>query len=131
MRQKQVACILVSIFLLFDVFNACSSSTKEISTLIWKCQIFAIEKNWRSQNLDFLGKKIRRNALTLKSKKVQGIFGGTFIFALSSSVVFRLQNFASDFFFAWEIKEFYQSSFENEVDFRYIMNVSVNMLARN
>ena len=34
----------------------------------------------------------------LKSKKVQGIFGETFIFALSSSAVFRLQKRVSDFF---------------------------------
>ena len=47
---------------------------------------------------NFLGKQIGRNALTLKSKKVQSIFGGTFILALSSSAVFRLQNHISDFF---------------------------------
>ena len=47
---------------------------------------------------NFLGKQIGRNALTLKSKKVQSIFGGTFILALSSSAVFRLQNPVSDFF---------------------------------
>ena len=46
----------------------------------------------------FLGKKIWRNALALKSKKVQGIFGKTFILALLSSAVFRLQNRVSDFF---------------------------------
>ena len=46
----------------------------------------------------FLGKKIWRNALALKSKKVQGIFGKTFILALLSSAVFRLQNCVSDFF---------------------------------
>ena len=46
----------------------------------------------------FLGKKIWKNALVLKSKKVQGIFGKTFILALSYSAVFRLQNRASDFF---------------------------------
>ena len=45
----------------------------------------------------FLGKKIRRNALDLKSKKVQGIFGQTFILILPS-VVFHLQNRVSDFF---------------------------------
>ena len=33
--------------------------------------------------------------------------------------------------FAWEIKCFYQSSLENEVDFREIMNVSPNILAKN
>ena len=47
---------------------------------------------------NFLGKQIGRNALTLKSKKVQSIFGGTFILALSFSAVFRLQNPVSDFF---------------------------------
>ena len=46
----------------------------------------------------FIGKKIWRNALALKSKKVQGIFGKTFILALPSSAVFRLQNCVSDFF---------------------------------
>ena len=46
----------------------------------------------------FLGKKIWRNALALKSKKVQGIFGETFILALLSSAVFRLKNRVSDFF---------------------------------
>ena len=45
----------------------------------------------------FLGKKIWRNALALKSKKVQGIFGKTFILALLSSAVFRLENHVSDF----------------------------------
>ena len=62
------------------------------------CQTFTIEKNGRSQNIDFLGKKIWKNALTLKNKKVQGIFGGTFILALSSSAVFCLQKRVSNFF---------------------------------
>ena len=34
-------------------------------------------------------------------------------------------------FFAREIKDFYQSSLGNEVDFRDIMNVSPNILAKN
>ena len=52
------------------------------------------------QNLKlvFLGKKIWRNALALKSTKVQGIFGETFILTLSSSVVFHLQNHVPNFF---------------------------------
>ena len=36
----------------------------------------------------FLGKKIWRNALVLKSKKIQGIFGKTFSLTLLSSTVF-------------------------------------------
>ena len=46
----------------------------------------------------FLRKKIWRNALALKSKKVQGIFRKMFILALLSSAVFCLQNRVSDFF---------------------------------
>ena len=63
-----------------------------------ECQTFAVKNNWRSQNFDFLGEKIWRNALALKSKKVQGMFGETFILALSSSATFRQQNRASDVF---------------------------------
>ena len=64
-----------------------------------KSEIFTMKNNfWRSQNFGFLGKKIWRNALALKSKKVQGIFGETFILALLSPAIFRLQNCVSDFF---------------------------------
>ena len=85
--------------LLFDVFNGCSGSVKEINRSIWKgMSNFAIEKNWPSQNLNFIGKKIWRNALTLNSKKVQSMLGGTFTLALLSSAIFRQQNFVSVFF---------------------------------
>ena len=50
------------------------------------------------QKSKLLGKKIWRNAQALKNKKVQGIFGKTFILALLSSAVFCLQNSISDFF---------------------------------
>ena len=50
------------------------------------------------QNSKFLRKKIWRNALALKSKKVQSRFWKTFILTLSSAV-FRLQNQVSDFFY--------------------------------
>ena len=84
----------------------------------------------------FLGKKIWRNALGLKSKKVQGIFTKIFVSALSSSTVFRLQKPCLRFLlncFAGEIGEkgFYRSSLGNEVDFRDIMNVSPIILAKN
>ena len=46
----------------------------------------------------FLRKKTWRNALALKSKKVQGIFGKKFILVLLSSAVFSLQSHVSDFF---------------------------------
>ena len=49
-------------------------------------------------NLVFLCKKIWRNALALKSTKVQGTFREKFILTLSSSVVFHLQNHVPNFF---------------------------------
>ena len=71
----------------------------------------------------FLGKKIWRNALALKSKKVEDIFQLSFVYKTMSQISFKL--------FCWEIKSFYQTSLENEVDFRDIMNVSPNTLAKN
>ena len=87
-----------------------------------------IKKNWRSQNINFLGKKIQRNAPALKRKKVQGIFGEIFIMAISSSAVFCLQNRVSDFFnlFCSEHKRLL-----SEVDFTNIINVSPNILVKN
>ena len=70
--------------LLFDVFK---------HLLLRKTDIFKT-----CQKSKFLWKKIRRNALALENKTVQGIFGKTFILAVLSSAVFRLQNDFSDFF---------------------------------
>ena len=51
------------------------SSAKERNNLISKgVSTFAIEKSDVNKNFYFLGKKISRNALGFKSKKVQGIF---------------------------------------------------------
>ena len=65
------------------------SSVKEINMLSKGMSKISIEKNWHSQNFNFLGKKIWRNALALKSKKVQGIFGenyfGIIVFSCLSS----------------------------------------------
>ena len=55
-------------------------------------------KNQPSQNFDFLGKKVWRNAIALKSKKVQDIFGETFILALSSSVYKSASQISFDLF---------------------------------
>ena len=68
--------------LLFDVFK---NSLLRKTDLLKTCQ-----------KSKFRRKKIWRNALALKSKKVQGIFEKTFILA-SSSAVFRLQKCVSDF----------------------------------
>ena len=118
--------------LIFDVFNG-FSFVKKINwqrnvkhLLLRKTDVLKICRKSK-----FLGKKMWRNALPLKSKKVKGIFGEKFILGLSSAV-FLLQNCVSLIFilicFAREIKGFYQSSLENEVDFRDIMNVSPNIL---
>ena len=52
------------------------------------------------QNLKlvFYGKKISRNALASKSKKVKGIFVEGFVLKLSSSAVFPLQDHVLNFF---------------------------------
>ena len=50
------------------------------------------------EKLTFLKLVGKVNALPLKSKKVLGIFGETFILGLLSSAVFCLQNSVSDFF---------------------------------
>ena len=70
----------------------------------------------------------------MKSINIQGIFGETFVLALSSSAFFRLKNFVSNLF--WFVllvrqKGFYQSSLVNEVDFTDIMNVYPNILVKN
>ena len=53
-------------------------------------------KKW--PKIKFLGNKIWRNALALKIKMVEGIFGEKFILALLFLAVYRLQNNVSDFF---------------------------------
>ena len=82
----------------------------------------------------FLGKKIWKNALVLRTKKIQGIFGEKLILALLSSTAIRLQNRFLRILLLCStrgIKGFYQSSLRNEVDFRDLMNVSLNILAKN
>ena len=72
----------------------------------------------------FFGKKIWQDALALKSKKVQGIIAFSCLSSTKSCLRFILNCFVR------EIKGFYQSSLGNEVDFREIMNVSPNILAK-
>ena len=85
--------------LLFCVLHRCSLAKKLISKGIPNICYWEkadVPKSCRKSK--FLGKKIWRNVLALKSIKVQGIFGETFILVLLSSAVFRLQNYVSDFF---------------------------------
>ena len=64
------------------------------NTYYWEKLMFSklVEK------VNFYGEKTWRNALALKSKEVQVLFGETFILALLSSAVFRLQNRHEDVF---------------------------------
>ena len=50
------------------------------------------------EKVNFYDEKTWRNALALKSKEVQVLFRETFVLALFSSAVFRLQNLHEDFF---------------------------------
>ena len=60
---------------MFDIFNGCSSSIKEINRVIWR-GLSKIYIYWHSQSFDFLRKKIWRNALALKSKKIYKVYSG-------------------------------------------------------
>ena len=71
-----------------------------------------------------------RKSLALKSKKVQARFGKTFILALLSSSTRLCLRFLLNCFVR-EIKGFYESSLGNEVDFRDVIDVSPNILAKN
>ena len=80
----------------------------------------------------FLRKKIYRNPLALKNKKVQGIFSKMLILALLSSTVFCLQNHLSDFkLFCSGNRRLLSEFLRIWVDFRDIVNGSPNILAKN
>ena len=119
------------------------SSTKEANWLINKgmCVIlFDVFKHLLLRETDvrkfcrkskFLRKKICRNTLALRNKRVQGMLGknvcfGIIIFSCLSSTKLCLC-FLLDCFIR-QIKVFYQSLLGNEVDFRDIMNVSPKYL---
>ena len=81
----------------------------------------------------FLGKKILRNVLALKSKKVQDIFRKTLFwhYYLQLSFVCKTVSQISFKLFCSVDKRLFHSSLGNEVDFMDIMNVSPNILAKN
>ena len=121
--------------LLFDVFNWCSGSIKEINRLIWKgmSNIYYWEKLTFSK-LQFSRNENLKKYTNLEEQKgtryIQGNnYIGTIIFSHLSSTKLRLRFLLNCF--VREIQGFYQSSFRNEVDFRNIMNVSLNILAKN
>ena len=86
------------------------------------------------QKSTFFGKKICRNALALKSKKVQGIIGYNWYkrlfwhYSLQLSFIYKACFRFLLNCFVGEIKGFYQCSLGIEVDFRDIMNVKISWL---
>ena len=121
--------------LLFDVFNWCSGPIKEINRLIWKgmSNIYYWEKLTFSK-LQFSRNENLKKYTNLEEQKgtryIQGNnYIGTVIFSHLSSTKPHLRFLLNCF--VREIQGFYQSSFRNEVDFRNIMNVSLNILAKN
>ena len=60
-------------------------------------QTFTIEKNWHSQNIDFLKENLKK-CTNFEEQKGTKYVWGTFRLTLSSSAVFSLQNCVSDFF---------------------------------
>ena len=73
-----------------------SSLIKEIARSV-KHLLYYYEKLAFSK-LQFNREESFKKYSTFEEQKVQGIFVETFILALSSSAVFRLQNCVSDFF---------------------------------
>ena len=63
----------------------------------WNVKHLPLRKTFSKHRFS-LKENLKKKALTMKSKKAQGIFGGTFTLALSSPTVFRLLNSVSDFF---------------------------------
>ena len=72
-------------------------------------------------------------ALALKSKKLEGKFGKRLFwhYCLKLYFIYKAVSQISFNCSVREIENFYQSSLGNEVDFRDIMNISPNIVAKN
>ena len=121
--------------LLLDVFNGCSSSIKEINRLIWKAMSNIYYGEIRTfSKLRFSRKENLKKCTNFEEQKgtryiQRNVYIGTIVFSCFSSTKPCLRFLLNCF--VREIKGFYQSSFENEVDFRDIMNVFLNIFAKN
>ena len=120
--------------LLFDVFNRCSSSIKEINRLIWKGMSNIYD--WKKLTCSKLWFSPKENLKCVNFEEQKGtsysrgdVYIGFIVFSCLSSAKACLRFLLNGF--VREIKGFYQSSFGNEVDFRDIMNVSPNIFAEN
>ena len=98
---------------------------------------FTIEENGRSQNMSekqFSRKESLKECTNFEEQKGtkyirENVYFGIIIFSCLSSAKSCLRFLLNCF--AWEIKGFYQSSLGNEVDFRDIINVYPNILAKS
>ena len=83
--------------------------------------------------VDFSERKLKKCTNSDEQKCTKNIWGnvyfGIIVFSclLSTKLCLRFLSIC----FAWEIKGFYQSSLENEVDFTDIMNISPNIFDKN
>ena len=117
--------------LLFDVFNGCCSSIKDINRLIWKgmSNIYKWEKLTFSKPRFSRKEKLKKYTNFEEQKGTKYIRGNVYISIIFFSC-FPPKKACLRFLlncFVLEIKGFYQSSFGNKVHFRDIMNVSLNI----
>ena len=121
--------------LLFTVFDGCSCSAKEIKRLIWKemSNVYYREKRTFSKLLFSRKGNLKKYTNFEEQKGTRYIRGnvyiGIIVFSCFSSKKLCLRFLLNSF--VCERKGFYQSSSRYEIDFRDIMNVSLNILAKN
>ena len=114
------------------MFSMMSSLIKEVNRSI-KHSLYYYEKLTFSK-LQFYRKENLKKCTTFEEQKGTKCIRGNIYFGI---VVFNCLCSAKACFrfllicFDREIKDFYQSSLENEVDFTDIVNVSPNILAQN
>ena len=120
--------------ILFNVFNGCATSIKEINRSIWKgiSNIYYWEK--LTSKLRLSRKENLKKCTNFEEQKgtryIRGnVYIGIIVFSCLSSTKPCLRFLL--ICFDQEIEGFYESSFGNEVDFTDVMNVSPNNLAKN
>ena len=118
----------------FDAFNGFSCSIKEINELIWKgiSNIYYWEKLF--SKLQFSRKENLKKCTNFdKQKGTKYIWGNIYIGIIVSSCLLSIKlclRFLLNCF-VQEIKDFYQSYYENKNDFRGIKNISPNIFTNN
>ena len=117
---------------LFDVFNGCSISIKEINSLIWKrmSNIYYWEKLIFSKLRFFLKENLKKYTNLEEQRGTTHIWRNLYI-SITVFSCFSSTKSCLEFplnCFVREIKGFYQSFFENEIDFKDIMKMKEQWL---